>query len=884
MNQNSNNIKTRFYDFLSYPHNPEELFTLLYIIEKKENYEIYKAIYNETREIFSIKIIPLDEKASFHKLNQESLIMKSLKKNENIIHYYGSFFSFKLKNIWLVFEYCPPGSVYDLLKAIERPLIEQEISIIINDILHGLIYMHQLNITHTNIKLSNILISENGVAKLGNFSYAIQKLNNSINSKEKSIIEVNNPKYDIFSIGIACLELFKGINDFDRNKIIELIKNNNNNNRSSIKSIIEKNFFSGNELLCSKDFIDFVQKCLTSNLYKRPTAFELKNHIFIKKNINTTNSEKLYFLNLIKYNIEKIEYSKKEKNYSVKEDKKNNEKENEKEKEKEKEKENEKEKEDAMNFSHLYSSFNSNTKKDNNSHINSNDKNSMNINSNIIKSNKNDENNTHLVDKIAEFRIEQMRKNEIVEFDKYTNKDIIVDNSNLDNTGFHYGTDDSYEKSLKESAVFGKGDILKHSLNNKTFINDKKPLLYKDILNGEEKKFTKIKKEEKKNNKENKEKSNKYKMSEKEINFFKKESNDIDYFKANWEHLNKYENIINNNNSESNLNYDYNTHLLRLNSDESIDTNNINFNNNININNDPNSIYLNSNTNNEFSKSINNTHDNKNSKVFTKYVPFSEMKCNIIQLGTSVKKYKTTQKSCRPSDYSLKNTAFKVNDTNSNYSLRKSENKNKELDNIDNKKNNNKNINKKKLLLSFGNNNTNDMEFNNIKKSYTKEKIYKNDSSTCFASLNTPINKIKGFMEIITEKQQFSSYKPFFTVREKKYEESDKNSNDNINSKKVGKKEKINLIKISSEYKNLKSNQKPYLYEYIKDFDNVIEEKIQKKKQNVIRVEKQFNKKNTNKRNTKKNNNKKKILKKNNNKKNLERNIKNVKISDEFLK
>lgn len=130
----------------------------------------------------------------------------------------------------------------------------------------------------------------------------------------------------------------------------------------------------------------------------------------------------------------------------------------------------------------------------------------------------------------------------------------------------------------------------------------------------------------------------------------------------------------------------------------------------------------------------------------------------------------------------------------------------------------------------------------NIKKSYTKEKIYKNDSSTCFASLNTPINKIKGFMEIIAEKQQFSSCKPFFTVREKKYEESDKNLNDNINIKKVGKKEKKNLIKSSSEYKNLKSNQKPYLYEYIKDFDNIIEEKIIKKKQNVIKVEKQFNK------------------------------------------
>ena len=61
MNVNINNEKELIYDFFSLPHNPEELFTLLYLLGKKDNYEIYKAIYNETRDIFCVKIIPLDK-------------------------------------------------------------------------------------------------------------------------------------------------------------------------------------------------------------------------------------------------------------------------------------------------------------------------------------------------------------------------------------------------------------------------------------------------------------------------------------------------------------------------------------------------------------------------------------------------------------------------------------------------------------------------------------------------------------------------------------------------------------------------------------------------------------------------------------------------------
>ena len=55
--------------------------------------------------------------------------------------------------------------------------------------------------------------------------------------------------------------------------------------------------------------------------------------------------------------------------------------------------------------------------------------------------------------------MEQMKNEKVVEFDKYTDKDVLVDRSNIENSDFHYGTDNSFDKNVKTSTVFGKGEI-----------------------------------------------------------------------------------------------------------------------------------------------------------------------------------------------------------------------------------------------------------------------------------------------------------------------------------------------------------------------------------------------------------------------------------------
>ena len=779
MFDNIRNSKNEFYDFISLPHNPEEIFELLYIIQKNERYEIYKAINNESREVYSIKIVSLGDSTFHQKLKEETLIMKSLNKCENVIKYFGSYFCLKTRKIWLIYEYCPPGSVYDLIKVIERPLIEHEISIIINDVLKALSFMHQLNIVHNHIKPSNILLTENSVSKLSNFSYVTEISNNSLlfsKGRDKSMKKCGDPKYDICLLGITCIELFKGTkdNNFDSKNLLDLI---NNKDRYSTQKIIEKIFFDGNEPLCSKDFLDFIKRCIETNPYKRPTAFELKNHPFIKENINSTNSDMILFSNLVKFNIEKVEYNKKEYNYKKLPNI------------------------EQGRFSHILSSINSNASKSKISYNKNNEK-----EKNSILNFNNNDNNSYNVDKIAEFRIEQMKRDEEeVEIDKYSNKDILVDNSNLDNTGFHYNSVDSRNNTLKQSAAFGK-PLFKNTLNNKTYVNGKQSLLLSKMMKEDNKEDSKFNLNNIYSNK------NTNTLSDQSKAIMKKESEDIDY-KENWEHLNKYANIFKSDLSDANSNNNQNHSFLFLNVDDSFDIHintkiikNNNFENSISVNN-----------NYTISNHDHNSY-NKPYKNADTHIPFTQMKCTVIRLGSSVGKNKINHN--QNTIFSLKNNSFKLNENNS--------------DEI-------KEINNQKSVISFGNNALNNLEAN-TKRNYSIKKSLKNEISntTCYTSLNLPNLKNKVNLDNIYENHK--SCKPYFYLQQQKPDENAflliNDDNKNLKPKKTI---KLSLNNSQNNIDQARSSKNLFLYKYINGNEIPKEKMVSNEKSNIIKVKRLFN-------------------------------------------
>jgi serine/threonine protein kinase len=70
-------------------------------------------------------------------------------------------------------EVCDMGSLRDVMRSTGKPLTERQVGVVVASILQGLSYLHGLNIVHRDIKGGNILLTNDGTAKLSDFGLAI---------------------------------------------------------------------------------------------------------------------------------------------------------------------------------------------------------------------------------------------------------------------------------------------------------------------------------------------------------------------------------------------------------------------------------------------------------------------------------------------------------------------------------------------------------------------------------------------------------------------------------------------------------------------------------------------------------------------------------------
>ena len=316
---NNSTESPQFSDVLAIPSNPEDLFTLLYQIGTGGFGKVYKAMHNSTNQIFAIKIIDYTKDLKSNKksisfnyqsIQQETSVMRLIQKNDYIVKYYGSYYSRKSNTVWLILEYCACGSAVDLMLAMDRTLSEIEVATIIEQILKGLINIHRINLIHRDVKGSNILLAEDGTAKLGDFGVGIQLTDEEYRTSKKGspywmspqviLNEKYDTKTDIWSLGITCVELVEGEppnGDMKPMKVMEKIACN----PPKVEEIL-------NVEEHTDEFIDFVRLCLEIDPNERPTADQLIKHPFITK----LAQGKKYLANLIKDNIDKVEVYRRE--------------------------------------------------------------------------------------------------------------------------------------------------------------------------------------------------------------------------------------------------------------------------------------------------------------------------------------------------------------------------------------------------------------------------------------------------------------------------------------------------------------------------------------------------------------------------------------------
>jgi len=244
--------------------------------------DVYKAL-GPGKQVFAIKVINLDESKEDLKVLIQEIQFLSKMNNRYITKYFESFV--EGTSMFIVMEYCGGGSCGDLLKYCKQ-LLEELTGLIIKDVLQGLVYLHQEQKVHRDIKLANILLTEDGEVKLADFGVSGEIT--LTHFKRKTFVgtpfwmapeviargKVGNKGYDfkadIWSLGITTIELVTGsppLSQYDPMKILFEIPKN----RPPV--------LTGKEY--GDNIKDFVKYCLIKDPSKRPTARRLLHHQFI---------------------------------------------------------------------------------------------------------------------------------------------------------------------------------------------------------------------------------------------------------------------------------------------------------------------------------------------------------------------------------------------------------------------------------------------------------------------------------------------------------------------------------------------------------------------------------------------------------------------------
>ena len=219
------------------------------------------------------------EDEDLNELIREVEIMKKLEARY-IVQYYGSYI--KDDRLWIAMEFAGVGSVADIMKVRKLPMEEMHIANLLRQVIHGLIYLHDQRLIHRDIKSGNVLLNNDGEAKLADFGVSGQLTDKT--QKRTTVIgtpywmapeviqEIGyDTKADIWSLGITALEMAEEEPPYANvhpMRAIFLIPSRDP------PALSEPEQWHG-------DFRDFLHQCLTKSPENRPSAHKLLEHPFI---------------------------------------------------------------------------------------------------------------------------------------------------------------------------------------------------------------------------------------------------------------------------------------------------------------------------------------------------------------------------------------------------------------------------------------------------------------------------------------------------------------------------------------------------------------------------------------------------------------------------
>jgi serine/threonine protein kinase len=180
------------------------------------------------KEKVSNRLVAIKQLLNKNKSEQEDIIheIETISKfdNPNIVTYYHHFWEDEV--LYLVMEYCPGGSLRDKLAA--NSITTSQTIEWIQTLASCLRIIHKKGIIHHDIKPDNIVFSQNGTIKIADFGVANKNIGTRAYMSPEAfswdVDSTNDPRIDIYALGVTLMELLSKQNPFfglSREEIIE---------------------------------------------------------------------------------------------------------------------------------------------------------------------------------------------------------------------------------------------------------------------------------------------------------------------------------------------------------------------------------------------------------------------------------------------------------------------------------------------------------------------------------------------------------------------------------------------------------------------------------------------------------------------------------------
>ena len=146
---------------------PENIFDFIQPLGHGAYASVYKALDKRNGELVAIKITPITEDYPY-KEDQLLALKSHSQKCEHLLTIH-EFFK-KDGNIWISMELCIVTTLH-IMKHTDETLSEKQIKSVLRATLKAMVYLHDNQLIHGDIKASNIFLDHKGIPKLGYIAF-----------------------------------------------------------------------------------------------------------------------------------------------------------------------------------------------------------------------------------------------------------------------------------------------------------------------------------------------------------------------------------------------------------------------------------------------------------------------------------------------------------------------------------------------------------------------------------------------------------------------------------------------------------------------------------------------------------------------------------------